>query len=77
MDSLYNHLGPKLFDDNTEDGANVDGAATVVSDVTTATTNVKPAILPGLSAPFSQPDNGKFKTSSRGRLIVRPARFDD
>ena len=38
---------------------------------------LKPAILPGLSASFSHPDDNKFKTSSRGRLIVRPARFDD
>jgi transposase InsO family protein len=37
---------------------------------------LKPAILPGLAQSFEMPDNGKFKTSSRGRLIVRPGRYD-
>jgi hypothetical protein len=35
---------------------------------------LKPVILPGLSSAFAPPNNGKLKTSSRGRLIVvRPA----
>ncbi len=38
---------------------------------------LKPAILPGLASAFATPDDGKFKNSSRGRLIVRPARFDN
>jgi hypothetical protein len=38
---------------------------------------LKPAILPDLATAFSEADPNKFRTTSRGRLITRPARFDD